>query len=246
MIPILGCPVLNRGDLLLRMVRSIDYPVGRIVLVNNGSDPGVCAVCDQLRDERDFALEVYRPAHNLGAAASWNCIMQCNKDAGYWLLVGNDIQFSPGDLGKIDGFVGDHPDYAIMPANWGHSLFAVTRAGLDRIGFFDENFYPAYLEDSDHMRRVQLAGAPWQDVPDIHAIHGEPPTWGSHTIYADPDLFAMNQRTHANNFRYYLGKWGGGPGEEKFEHPYNDQALTLKDWKIDQDLAKANGNPCAR
>ncbi len=38
MIPILAIPVLNRGDLLLRCIRSIDYPVGKLVIVNNGDE----------------------------------------------------------------------------------------------------------------------------------------------------------------------------------------------------------------
>jgi len=242
MIPVLGCPVLNRGDLLARMLRSIDYPVGQIVIINNGDDAGVAATIDQFQMIGELPITVLKPQCNLGCARSWNEIMRVSGE--YWLLIGNDIELAAGDLAKIDAFVRAHPDYVTCPANWGHSLFAVTQAGLDRIGLFDENFFPAYCEDQDHMYRVKLAGAPWADVPDVRAIHGEPPLWGSTTIFSDPQLHARCRITQANNKEYYARKWGGAPGHETFMYPFNDPTLSLKDWKIDRELAEANGNPC--
>lgn len=241
-IPILAIPVLNRGDMLLRCIRSIDFPIEKLVLVNNGDDQSVAAAIEQLEGESDFNIRSYKPPFNLGCGPSWNWIIK-NNPAPYWLLVGNDIEFTPGDLQKIAEFVDAHPDYVIMPANWGHSLFAVTPACIERVGWFDPNFYPAYCEDQDQMYRIKLADAPWQDVPDVHAIHGEPPLWGSTTVWSDPVLNKLCAKTQANNHRYYEIKWGGQPGKEKFTHPYNDESLSLKEWRIDEDLAKSNENP---
>jgi GT2 family glycosyltransferase len=243
MIPVLGIPVLNRGDLLLRCIRSIDYPADRLVIVNNGDDPSVAAILDQLQMTGDLPLAIFKPLHNLGCAGSWNWIMRNYPEAAYWLFVGNDIQLAPGDLAKMDAFIRAHPDYVTCPANWGHSLFAITQAGIDRIGYFDGNFWPAYSEDQDHMYRVKLAGAPWADVPDVRAIHGEPPLWGSSTIWSDNALRMRCEVTQRNNALYYKSKWGGSPGQEVFTHPYDDPSLSLKDWHWDADLAKANESP---
>jgi len=240
MIPIIGIPVLNRGDLLVRCIRSIDYPVGGICVINNGRDPGVVAALDQLQRTMKN-LVVLEPGENLGCAASWNRVMREFPTAEYWLFAGNDIMFADGDLAKIDKFVQDHPHYATCPANWGHSLFAITQVGLDKIGWFDENFWPAYSEDQDHMYRVKLSGLSWADVPDTHATHGEPPSWGSQTVYADAELFQLFKQYQENNFVYYESKWGGRPGSEKYTHPYNDPDLTWAEWRIDRELAKANG-----
>jgi len=92
------------------------------------------------------------------------------------------------------------------------------------------------------MYRVKLAEAPWQDVPDVHAVHGEAPSWGSHTIFADPKLRERNRITHGRNWAYHARKWGGPPGEEVYLHPYNDASLTLRDWRIDEDHLRANRN----
>lgn len=248
MIPIIGVPILNRGDLLLRLARSIDYAVGKLVVINNGDDPGVRAAIEQLQSEGDFDLLVHQPGFNLGVAASWNWIMRA-VSADYWLIVGNDIQFTPGDLRKIDRFVRAHPDYVLCPANWGHSLFAIRPTCVEQVGWFDESPWPAYCEDQDQMYRMKLADERygtnhhWADVPDVHAVHGEPPLWGSSTVWSDPVLNKRCAVTQKNNHEWYKRKWGGYPGEEVFVHPYDDPALTWKDCPIDYDLWKANGHP---
>jgi GT2 family glycosyltransferase len=242
-IPVIGIPVLNRADLLLRMVRSIDYPVDKLIIINNGDDAGVSAILNQLQGEKDYNLEIYKPGYNLGVAASWNWIIKNNLDADYWLLIGNDIQLSSGDLAKMDRFIRDHPEYATVPANWGHSLFAVTQAGLDGVGYFDESFWPAYSEDQDWMYRMKLSGLPWSDCPDVKAVHGEPPLWGSSTVWSDPELNKKCGVTQKNNLEFYKRKWGGVPGDEKFLSPHGDPIYTIKDCPRDKYLLEANGHP---
>ena len=229
-IPVLAIPVLNRGDLLLRCIRSIDYPVERLIIVNNGNDAGVMGVVRQIGEEKEFNLIVHKPAQNLGVAGSWNWVMQQDL-AEYWLHVGNDIQFTPGDLKLIDEGVRRHPEMVIRPANWGHSLFAIRPRCLETAGYFDANFFPAYLEDCDHMRRINLLGLPWADIgkaadetEQCQAVHGEAPSWGSSTIYADRKLREKNLKTHRNNFEYYKLKWGGPPGEEVFTVPFDNHS----------------------
>jgi hypothetical protein len=243
MIPVLACPVLNRADLFLRMIRSIDYPVEKLVVINNGDDPGIAAAIEQLTMEGEVALEVTHPVCNIGVAASWNFVMRNYPDALYWLFIGNDIQLTKGDLKKMDHFIRSHTEYATVPANWGHSLFAVTKVGLDVVGYFDENFYPAYCEDQDWMYRLKLAGVDWADCPDVHAVHGEPPLWGSSTVWSDPKLTAKCAITQKNNHMFYEQKWGGPPGKEVFITPFNDPSLTLKDCPYNEDIAEANQNP---
>jgi hypothetical protein len=237
MIPVLGIPVVNRPDLLFRCLNSIDYSIELLTIINNGTDKAL-----------ELLLEEWKYAHgkgmfmpmvenftsmsfgrNLGVATSWNTII-AETPAEYWELVGSDIEFSPGDLKKIDLFVREHLDMVTMPANWGHSLFAVTKKGWEVIGAFDQNFFPAYSEDQDHMYRIKLSGEPWQDVPDIHAVHGEPPLWGSSTVWSDQTLLSQCKVMQPANLEYYKFKWGGYPGFEEWEHPYNDPTMRFDQW----------------
>jgi GT2 family glycosyltransferase len=38
----------------------------------------------------------------------------------------------------------------------GYNLFIMTRRVFDVVGMFDENMYPAFFEDADMDRRVEL------------------------------------------------------------------------------------------
>lgn len=246
-IPVFAVPVLNRGDLLLRLVRSIDYPVGRLVVVNNGTDPSVTAALEAIVKDARFDLHVHGPEHNLGVSGSWNWSMHRFPDVDYWVHTGSDVSLNPGDLRLIDEGMQHHPEMGFRAANLGYNLFAIRRATLATVGCFDENFYPAYFEDGDYQYRLSLAGIQRQaigtandETDECRAIHGEAPTWGSHTIHSDAALRDANGITFANNRDYYLRKWGGGPGEERFTTPFDDPDLPVSYWVLETDRCERN------
>lgn len=252
MIPVLGVPILNRGDLLLRLFNSIDYPVERLHIVinytENVPDTSVTEAVDIIHKAigtHPFVSKLTTEggmlrakdgrviSNNMGVAGSWNHIIKAHPQEEYILLVGNDIQFTPGDLEKFDKFMRAIPDRAnkgITCANQGYSCFAILPETIEKVGYFDENIYPAYLEDCDYSWRCHLAGADCSGVHDVHLIHGEAPNWGSSTIYSNEDYRFKNGHTHGKNFEYYRKKWGGNNGEEKFNHPFNDVNNSVKYW----------------
>jgi len=239
-IPLLGTLVLNRGDLLLRLFQSIDYPVDRFVIVNNGKDKSVQDAIDTILTMFPNKVNVHTPHKNTGVAAGWNWIVKSNEKPWY-MIVGNDIQFTPGDMEKLAiAAHNEHEQVAMLFGNWGHSAFIITKLAIEKVGYFDENFYPAYLEDSDYSRRMFLAGVSAHDVQDCHMIHGEAPSWGSSTIYSNPIYRTMNGITHGNGFKYYLKKWGSINGQELYNFPYNNAMLGPKDWVFDPDLRAQN------
>ena len=241
-IPVMGIPILNRGDLLLRLVQSIDYPVDLLYIVDNSNGLyGVSSYFTQITElistgqvpikELKVISDPSAPNGNLGVAASWNRIVTDNPNTPYWFLIGNDILFTPGDLEKMNQGVQEHPECATVFANHGHSFFVVTKLGIETVGLFDENFYPAYCEDVDYSRRMKVLNVPALDVQGINSKHGEAPSWGSMTIYSDDDRRELNGVSHEMNWRYYEFKWGSRVwGNETFVHPYNDETLTARDW----------------
>jgi GT2 family glycosyltransferase len=237
----MGIPVLNRGDLLFRCVTSVDSEIETLFIINNGRDKSVLDAIGRI-ESRDFEnaamfgsirVESYK---NLGCGPSWNRIIRTSL--GAWLLVGNDIQFSPGDIEKIKGTLTQNPGVGIIRA-MEYATFCLTEIGVQKVGLFDENFYPAYFEDNDHFRRMFLASGEILGVPTFNAIHGEAPNWGSCTINSDPVLQRKNAITFVNLRDYYIRKWGGEPGAEKFSKPYN-QDVPLDYWEIDPLLAEKN------
>lgn len=215
MIPVLGIPHYNRPDLLLRCLRSIDHPVRELVIIQNGPDSEM-----PRHIEVPMARNVTVVRHpNSGVAGSWNEIIKL-WPAPWWMLVNNDIMFSPGDLKAMADEKWRTENVAALYGNHGASFWIVTANGVKRVGLFDENLYPAYLEDCDWSYRMKLIKMEHVDVPGVCAVHGEE-GHGSCTIMSNEQVRAENHRTHGNNFRYYLAKWGGNNGEEKYLMPFN-------------------------
>jgi GT2 family glycosyltransferase len=239
-IPVLGTLLINRGDLLLRLFKSIDCPFDKFVIINNGKDPGVAEACKEIEAELPDKVIIINSVKNTGVAGGWNFIIK-NFPAPWHFICGNDVMFTPGDLEKmVKEIWAKHKEYVMFFGNQGHNAFAISELAIDNIGYFDENFYPAYLEDSDYSRRIGLTGTKQVDIQDVHIIHGEAPNWGSSTIFSNPRFRIANGMTHGNGHRYYRAKWGGENGSEKFKKPFNNPNLSPKDWALDLELRKNN------
>lgn len=245
MITTLGIPVLNRGDFLLRCVKSIDHPVEHLVIINNseGKDLGVNGVCRQIESKDLENGSLFDQVHievrkNLGCGPSWNHIFR--NYPGPWLITGNDIAFLPGSLALLDETFEKNPN-AEMVMGDGYNVFLMTQMALDKAGFLDENFYPAYYEDCDHWRRAVLSGVVLISVPGFKHIHGEigDPHGGSSTVRSDPELNKKNGITMMNNYKYYCHKWGGPPAGEVFKTPFNKD-VPMSFWELDPIHRKKN------
>ena len=211
MIPVLIVPILNGPDRLVRLLDSIDVPVARVTVIDNGD------VVDRLiggRSMYPFVIHVVKPGANLGVAASWNLGIKCSSKAPYWVILNHDLVPGPGDLARLEAAV--EPRANAVYYMLGMACFAVTPATIAKVGWFDENFIPAYDEDLDYSRRCDLAG-----VERIEAgFSGQ--HVGSATIYADGgSLRLLNHLTHVQNDKYYATKWGGRKqGGETFVSPF--------------------------
>ncbi len=240
-IPVLGIPHYNRPDLLARCIASIDYPVEKLVIVNNGPDR-VDNVPEHIVDPVGHVGEVIYISHpNAGVAGAWNEIIKLCP-APWWMISNNDIQFTPGDLEKMADAAW-RESRAGTPmgklfGNHGASWFVVTQFGIHWVGLYDENIYPAYLEDCDWHYRAKLLGVRTANVEGVNAIHGDGKLTGSCTVNSDPVLRDKNVQTHSRNFGYYEAKWGGRNGQEKFKSPFNDPSIPVWSWKYFPDFRR--------
>lgn len=215
MIPALIVPVLNGPDLLAEMLASVDVPVGLTVIIDNGQ-----GVAD---DVAPGAWHVRLP-HNLGVAASWNLGMKLAPDAPWWAIVNHDVVFAPGDLERLAAQVEAEP--GTLWTTDGMAAFAISAQVLARVGYFDENYHPAYVEDCDYERRCELAGVPIEAVS--HRLRHR-----SSSTIAAPQYRDHNARTFGTNVDYHREKWGGGPrGGEHLTTPFG-RSGSLADWTLD-------------
>lgn len=183
------------NNYLPRLLQSIDYPVDRVVIQVGNSDPKVIA--DIQRKVLNASLNLPHLKVNLssimavnpGSANGFNFGLRSlltsttssnSTNADDWVLVVNsDIAFYPGILGRIAKSVERHlsrdPLFGIgftslcCGGEWSAVVF--TRRIINRIGYLDENYYPAYFEDDDYAMRVHLSGlhaARFNNTPLLH------------------------------------------------------------------------------
>ena len=211
MIENLIVPVLNRYDLLDRMVGSIDYPVGHLLIIDNGASDVLEDMAIDVPACVEHTTYLPMPA-NLGVAASWNLGIKSFPYAERWFFASNDVRFEPGALQRLSEARTDEITLSSMFPYW--QAFALGYEAVRRVGLFDESFFPAYFEDNDYQRRAQRAGVGIRrlQVPMIHD--------NSSTIRSDERLSRENSRTFTSNQAHFSEKVARedfGPGSWSVE-----------------------------
>jgi GT2 family glycosyltransferase len=196
MIPVMILPTLTRHDLAVKMLASIDYPVGLLIIVNNHPNAnfeGTHHIPDCVADYRVLNM----PA-NLGVAGSWNLGIKCAPFAPWWMIASDDVVFAPSALEKFAAECS--PDRLTVCDEWPHyQFFGVGENVVERVGLFDENLYPANFEDDDFQRRCEVAGVEVYraGVAHSHVKQG--------TVHAT-EWVAHNARTYDANEVYFVRK----------------------------------------
>lgn len=202
MIPNLIVPVLNRYDLLQRMLDSIDYPIRDLLIIDNGGE------LDQVQFPKPVLnSHVLSMPSNLGVSGSWNLGIKLFPHDTVWTFASNDVVFGPGALERLSQARRDEITLSDMFPHW--MSFAFGDEALRKTNLFDEAIYPAFMEDVDMIRRAEHKKVNIRLIP--IPIHHD----NSSTIHSDRNLFTMNQRTHDSNRTYYSAKVAAndfGPG----------------------------------
>mmetsp|Transcript_91671 Transcript_91671/g.200970 ORF Transcript_91671/g.200970 Transcript_91671/m.200970 type:complete len:587 (-) Transcript_91671:372-2132(-) len=215
-VPVLGFAVSHDPDgyYSLRLLRSIDFPVERIVVVLNvveTTPPAWVHVAKELHPE---ALRIVTPGSNLGCAGGWNSVIEETPWAAYWFIINNDLAFIPGVLEIIANCVADDfvagnrsttedgetdniymRSFGLIGGKANLPAFTLTRQAVAEVGLFDENFWPVYGEDEDYFNRMKIIGGGrhFRDES-ILLIHG-PEDWNSEEQghYSGSENFIQSQ-----------------------------------------------------
>ena len=195
MIENLIVPVLNRYDLLQRMVNSVDYPVNHLLILDNGASVDrEDAEPLQLNDYFDQVTYLPLPA-NLGVAGSWNLGIKLFPHDPKWVFASNDIVFAPGDLEQLAQARTNALTLTAAQPQW--QAFAIGEMVVGYVGLFDECLHPAYFEDNDYERRVKYQGMAIDVLP-LGLTHDN-----SSTLKADSGFGYRNEVTFKANRDYF-------------------------------------------
>jgi len=171
--------------LAIKSVQAQDLPV-EILVVDNHSNDGTAQWL------RTKSLTVISAPEQWSLARCWNTALAALWRAGWSkaLVCNNDIELRPDTVSQLNRHGGkfvtavsvNRPEQLVDESNVLHdwnerehpdfSCFMISRRVTDRVGWFDERYFPAYCEDSDYHVRMFRAGirAVCVDIPFLH--HG--------------------------------------------------------------------------
>lgn len=199
-----GIPTINRADLLNEALGKyvVDFPERKFFIVDNGNQ--------SIMQHKNISAEC--PGYNLGVAASWNYLARKAFLSGFnGVCLLNDDVYWGKKQDQIDELMANlhGNEFVVSPNAW--CLFLLTKEVFDRVGPFDERFYPAYYEDNDYHYRMKLLNVIYRH----EKLFGVSVFRGSQTIARDPGLIK-----HSKCEAYYVEKWGGLPGKETYKTPF--------------------------
>lgn len=211
-------PTLNQYERLDKLIMSIENGTmkpEKYIIINNG----IGKVSALYTDKKEIII----PGYNMGCSASWNYFLKTYPD-DICLIVNDDLEFYPDTLEKIINTYNqkkeDKDIGLFFPDHGAHSIFScfiVSKSCVERVGYFDEEFYPAYYEDNDYVRRFDMQKMKVCSAENCGYIHHKSSTISAYT--------AEQHRNHSQTFNknadYYARKWGGPPHHETFMTPFN-------------------------
>lgn len=101
-----------------------------------------------------------------------------------------------------------------------HNLALFKKSVFDAIGYIDVNFYPAYYEDNDYVRRAVHANLKSCTLGNAIYFHFWSRTIHQETGGSTHKYFQMNRN-------FYTLKWGGDFGREQYELPFGGEPYTF-------------------
>ena len=215
-------------------VDAADGPNVTWHLMLHSQRPDVVETCHKLAQRPNV---LYYPfGQNRGMARSLNVGMTNAQDMGadVIMMMTDDIHAGPGDIQALAQAQLDNPDAAWVDGNC--YVEAVARyepsqldcstlniKAIEAIGYFDRNFFPINFEDTDWKRRATLAGFTHITLSSTNFVH---------RVFNKEIATQAEKDERMQGFyrtrEYYVRKWGGDQGQERFSVPFNDAKYTLK------------------
>lgn len=185
--------------------------------------------------------------NNKGVAESWNQGIDYMKkcDADWLVIISAAMRF--GEAGGLDIIeqIEKHPHADIIrfakkemleqpfsssykaknppyPEVFYWHCTAISKEVIERVGYFDPNFYPIYFEDTDYDLRIRKAGLNTADI--IVPIDAESVSSGHAVTLGDVNSPSIPL------IAYFATKWGRHPSAPQlgeYNRPFNDPNNSL-------------------
>lgn len=210
---------------------SIDYPVDNFVVFNNNGRGQITREVETLKAVPNHNVKNVHTCHlpaNVGCSGAWNLIIKCFMKAPWWLITNHDVMYEPGFLKEMSEVMSDPEVGTAHGAGGGWDVFALKDWMVQKYGLFDENLYPAYVEDlefghrfiHDDVKRVLS-----METGYYHGTKKNDYSDGSQTWRSEPSIAQSIHVAHEMNKKYVTMKWGRGwqahIDEETYKSPFD-------------------------
>lgn len=217
-------PVYRTSERTRKCINSIgDYD--NVLLIDNSGNM-------ECKEFEHLGLEISYQEQNIGVPRAWNIGLRKNHE---WTFIVSSSMFFPNGFKKIAEMLDGYPGDMFRTTHVWHCN-AVNKRLVEKIGYFDENFYPGYFEDCDWDHRAGLAKInEYGNIPidALCQVDG-----GASKDGCQINIDGVHQ--------YFKEKWGGERTREgwgEYTHPFNDSSLPLSYWEENsiEDLKKRYG-----
>lgn len=222
----IGIPTLNRADLLIPSLEKYikdfcDFEI-IICIVDNGNQPELQDWVKKMSRNLNIWIYLITPSKNYGVAKSWNYICDFIFVNGHeWALILNDDVYLGYDANLVNDVIKDYPNHSLIQSNLNFSVILIGKEMFNDIGRFDEEFYPAYYEDSDYLYRMKLKGLRQEVDKRLNPIDARV----SQTYEKSPEF--VNSAMKYSRLRY-IDKWGNSPLLETYKTPFNGKNYSVR------------------
>lgn len=228
----------NYPEQLFDSCSKSDIPVRWYIFFHGTNDELENRLQDFSRGKTNVIYLPYKK--NRGLSKSWNDGLRLSEGYGdeFTLIINDDLSFRENGFSQFIEYIRTLPyGYGIATVMGQESenspasgqvipqelaCCVIGKAALDVIGYFDQNFTPAYFEDTDYMTRIRRAGLSIEIDQRILVDHDR-----SKTLRTDSTAKKIVQNAFGLNEAYYRAKWGGGGGGPEFQTPFNNPDLSL-------------------
>jgi GT2 family glycosyltransferase len=198
-IPVVGIPVLQNHERLQRVLDSIDYPIDKLVILDQSGK----ANWKPKKPKHVKQLIVWNFPHAMGVATSWNIIIKGTPFASHWIFFNDDIELPEGSLQILAEAAAANTDKIVIPRVARFSAFSIGEGVIEKLGLFDELFFPMYYEDTDYLHRCWHTGTPILEID--CPVHHETSSTINRDGYSD-----HNNHTFPKLHNYHIWKLNNG------------------------------------
>lgn len=192
-----------------------------VIIDNSGDASGTLALQDLTETYKN--VHIWPQAYNIGVSKAWNTFhRELGRD--FIIIANDDVSVHPQTIESLVNTARQHENSPIIYSSGdsgnAYSLFLLRHWAFIKYGGFDERFSPAYFEDNDMAYR-------------LHTLNGFVPIYAHNATYDHVGSSTIKKYTqrememHHNSFRanrsYYIVKWGGLPGDERYTQPFDGE-----------------------